>query len=338
MKILYISKSTASIFCGSGVQIVAEINMWSKNGHQVDFISKNPIKKDISCLGKVISPDYHLNYDEIIEKAIEEDSKNNYDIIICRGFDLNLELFNKNEKIFKEKCFSYILEKPDHYVEILELYKNAKFIKCQSDLHKEKILKLDSSLENKIIVQYPLVENISLEKNGFEYDIIYFGKVAKYWGNVEYLEFLNQNNNLRGCIVASQYLKDLGKGILKFKKLIRCPNITSFPEMSRSEVFRILNKSKFSFCLRDKEIDNDDNFHVSSKLLDSIQLNIPVITRRCKINEQILGKDYVFCDDYSNILETMEKINNIENVYANSNISRSNPDVAYKLIMDKINV
>lgn len=338
MKILYISKSTANIFCGSGVQIVSEINMWSKNGHQVDFISKNPIKKSINCLGRVISPDYHLNYNEVIERTIEEDSKNNYDLIICRGFDLNLELFNKNKKIFKEKCFSYILEKPNYYEEIIDLYKNAKFIKCQSDLHKDKILELDSNLENKIIVQYPLVENISLEKNNFEYDIIYFGKVAKHWGNVEYLEFLSKNIDLKGCIVASQYLKDLGKEILKFKRLIKGANITSFPEMSRLEVFEILNKSRFSFCLRDKEIDNDDNFHVSSKLLDSIQLNVPVITRRCKIHEQILGKDYVFCDDYSNILEVMEKINNIKNVYSASDISRSNPDIAYKLIMEKINV
>ncbi len=320
MKILFIATSNISAVGGDTIQLSAEMNMWATNNEVTYFsmykLYNSNIVSGLKSNIKLIFPtkrnginEFHLTEEQLLDEVITLDKKENFDYIICRGSRLLEEFKNNYPEIFKSKVISYMTDtKTLTKEQNIEIFKGSYKNKIQSENTIQHIEKDFGIKLNNYLIQPPIIENyFERIKNETSYDIVYTGKIAYGWGVLEYLRFLKNNPKIKGAIVYSRFVEN--ENFIKEAQEIRdlldsLDNLIIFENLNREETLEVLSKSKVSYCYRSKEIDNDDSFEISTKLLESINLNKIVVLRKTKLHESLLGTDYIW---FANSEEEMEE-------------------------------
>lgn len=327
MKILYVSASDINIVGGDTIQLASELNMWDME-NDVEYISR--IKLFSSKIVENISPDVKLVFptvkngvftpaltiENLINRIKEYDKINNYDLIIMRGSEYLKNFVKLEPELFSKKCITYLTDTFNLTdKEIKKIFKKTFLIKCQSLPYVDYYSKKFNIDRSKFLIQSPIVEDIKITEKDKEFDIIYIGKIGKGWGVLEYLKFLKENPDLKGALVYSRFLNNNEEEHDEIKELFELDNVVVYSNKTRNDTLNLLNKSKVAYGVRDIEIDNDNSSEISSKMIESMFYNVPIIVRNNKLHREIFGDDYPgLVDDYGGTKKAFENLINSDDI------------------------
>lgn len=323
LKILLYGDVDINIIDGSAVWLTSIANVLNKDKNiKVDLLLKSPIKnkallselqslKNVSVINTYeVFKDYkfqngnRMNVHEAIEKMELLDSERKYDCVIIRGFNLAKELMNS---IICDKTIPYFTEFSHSLNEmtqtekrnLLKIYNGFPYMFVQTAQMKEFLKGALSVDGEKFIMMSPMIPDYA-EKPPFRNQnnsLVYAGKFAKDWYTEELLdafEDIHQQDKTISLNVAGE--KFQGELIPKKDELInRLKNqkgINWSGALSRKESLSLIKDSDLGVGWRSDSVDNDFSLELSTKILEYGQLGKPVLLRRTKMHENLLGKDY----------------------------------------------
>jgi glycosyltransferase involved in cell wall biosynthesis len=155
----------------------------------------------------------------------------------------------------------------------------------------------------------------SFKNQGFA--LCYTGKFAKDWYTEEMLDAFEKVNTKDSSILlhlaGDKFQGELSKRkkecIARFSE---SPQIQWAGAVSRKESNQLIKESDVGIAWRSEQIDNDSSIELSTKLLEYGREGKPILLRRTKIHEQLLGKDYpLFVENEQEFVEkTLEIFSN----------------------------
>lgn len=348
---------------GSAIWLTSLVNMLTYDKRvDVTLLLKTPIKRrhvisninDLKSV-QIINPfeffkeiqfesKNRLSVKEATEIIQMLDEKNHYDIIITRGKDLTEESLNMP---FSSKQIPYITDfthdeekmKQDEIRFFVDAYKTFPNIFVQTEEMKEFLKNIINCNGKKFIILHPTVLNIDNEPNiGIKnYSIVYTGKFANEWKAKEMLGVFSKINEKHSYITLN-IAGDKFQGELIDEKdefLDRLKNtqgINWIGAVSREESLELIENSDIGFAYRSEEIDNDNSLELSTKFLEYGIKGKPVVTRRTKQYEKLLGKDYpLFADNEEQLYEKIMLAFKDEKVYHQAAVRCLNASKPYQI-------
>lgn len=348
LKVLLYGDVDLNIMDGSAVWLTSMANLMGQDQSiRADVLLKSRIKNDrlvneMTNLSnvKVIEPfkefdkakfenGNRMKIEEAINLMEEIDNKEDYHLIIVRGLDLvkqmihsklisktipyitnfthEIDKMSEEEKTFLQKVYQL---SPKMFVQTKEM-KN----------YLQKALSVDGE---KFEILYPMIPNIE-ETPDFRnknHSLVYTGKFASGWYTEEILsafEELHQKDELTVLNIAG----DKFQGELNSKKgpitkiLKSAPGINWVGGVSRSASNDLISQSDLGISWRSIEIDHDESLELSTKLLEYGSLGKPVLLRRTKMHEALLGKDYpLFVDTKEDFINCSYNVLNDRSLYS----------------------
>ena len=314
-KILLYGDLDLNIIDGSSIWLVnlAKLLLQDKENY-IDILLKKRIRDHI--LVKEIEKRYRIRLlyvkdyiDHITEvdagnivKVLETiDELRDYSCMIIRGTQVmesivSSEMINKVIPYLTDFCHDK--EKmPDAQKRFLkDLYRKVQAYFVQTEAMKEylqDVLQVDG---RKFHVLYPVVfPGKTREKQAKT--IVYAGKIAKDWNILELLDIMEklkkEDPEIRLHFIGSKVNRDLaGQKEKIFRRLKSTDNIIFHGAQPHSEAERITKGCCLGYSFRSKAVDHDHSLEVSVKLLEYCHGNVPMVLRRTKMHEAILGEDY----------------------------------------------
>lgn len=298
MKILFATSSNLVLMGGDTIQFASSASLYCEfaDVHVLsNTINTNQLKKQGFSKEIKFFLSESNNNDDKISGICNLDKKYNYDYIILRGELLNKEFSLKKPALFSSKVVSYITNENLGVENNLELFNSSKMVRFQTEEHLEFYLNKGMEQRN-YFVEYPTVidnSDLILKK---EYDMIYAGKIAPGWKVDKFFKLAMRYPEKKFCIVYSSKFKNLNSNHLAIIDygLQHLKNVDVFHMISREKTLELTSKSKYSYCYRSKEIDNDNSKELSTKMIEAINVGSYPILRKTKMTKRILGNDYPF--------------------------------------------
>ena len=370
-KILLYGDLSLNIVDGSSVWLFSLAKLLAKDKQNVvDILLKTKIENDILVKDlKEFSNITLLNANEYLPKykivdslnivkiMLELDKYRDYSCIIVRGFEV-IKSIVKNEFLAK-KLIPYITDFCHNKEEIKEdekkllcyIYErvNQFFVQTiQMQQYMEDILKVDGK---KFKVLNPMIFESNVEKKSIiKKSIVYAGKLAKDWNILELIEIMDKlykkDREITLHIIGDKFNEDLSDRKQEIlQKLKTMPNVVFYGSLAKGETTEIINACELGYSFRSTEIDNNLSLELSSKVLEYCFGNVPLLLRRTKMHEDVLGKDYPLY-----VESTQECVNKIYDFFEHKEkyeqwlkgklqkcVERFKPENVYKNILEAIN-
>ena len=127
--------------------------------------------------------------------------------------------------------------------------------------------------------------------------IVYAGKIAKNWNILELLDIMDRlrqkDPRIQLHFIGNKVNADLAEQKQEiFSRLKNAENIIFYGAQPHSMTERITKSCCLGYSFRSRSVDHDNSLEVSVKLLEYCHGGVPVLLRRTKMHEAILGKDY----------------------------------------------
>ena len=224
-----------------------------------------------------------------------------------------------------------------------DLYRKVQAYFVQTEAMKEylkDILQVDGS---KFHVLYPVAfPGKKSEKQAKT--IVYAGKIAKDWNIMELLDIMEKLSKedpaIRLHFIGNKVNADLAEQKQEiFSRLKNADNIIFYGARPHSETERITKGCCLGYSFRSREVDHDHSLEVSVKLLEYCHGGVPVLLRRTKMHEAILGKDYpLFVESEEECVEKILTVFSNPEVWENAEmcLSRSAEKFSVKHIYENV--
>lgn len=370
-KILLYGDLNLNIVDGSSIWLVSLAKLLAKdNDNVVDILVKERIVndilvKDLSHLKNVSI----LNSDNYICKEKSVDTSNvvkimkkiddlrDYSCIIVRGFEAVSTIVR--DKQLADKLIPYLTnfchdkEKitKEEIDELTYIYNNTNqfFVQTiQMKEYLEDVLKIDGKkfkLLNPMIFKDDFIAKPKMKKT-----IVYAGKIAAGWNILELIEIMDElykkDKEITLHFIGDKFNRDMAskkKEILD--KLNSMPNVVFYGSLPKSDTTSIINSCELGYSFRSTDIDNDESLELSSKILEYCFCNVPLILRRTKMHEDVLGKDYpLFVDSIKDCVDKILTFFNNKEKYGKLSknlekcVERFSTDNVYKSVVSALDV
>ena len=177
-----------------------------------------------------------------------------------------------------------------------DLYQKVQAYFVQTEAMKEylrDVLEVDGE---KFHVLYPVVFP-GKEAKKQPKTIVYAGKIAKDWNILGLIDIMRklkkEDPKIHLHFIGSKVNLDLAERKQEiFDALKDMDNITFYGSLPHSETEKITKTCSLGYSFRSPSVDNDNSLEVSVKLLEYCYNGVPVVLRRTKMHETILGDDY----------------------------------------------
>lgn len=314
-KILLYGDLDLNIIDGSSIWLVnlAKLLLQEKENY-IDILLKKRIRDHI--LVREIEKRYRIRLlyvkdyiDHITEvdagnivKVLETiDELRDYSCMIVRGTQV-MESIASSGMI--DKVIPYLTDfchdkekMPDSQKRFLkDLYRKVQAYFVQTEAMKEylqDVLQVDGG---KFHVLYPVVFP-GKTRDRQPKTIVYAGKIARDWNILELLDIMEklkqEDPEIRLHFIGSKVNRDLAdQKETIFRRLKSADNITFHGAQPHSETERITKGCCLGYAFRSRAVDHDHSLEVSVKLLEYCHGGVPMVLRRTKMHEAILGEDY----------------------------------------------
>jgi len=334
LKILLYGDVDLNIMDGSAVWLTSMANVLNKDENIVtDVLLKARIKSrnllsEIESLPHINVIDTftffnrkfenrnRLNIKEAVQLMEQLDKKNNYHCIIVRGYKLVEELLGSR---LHEKTIPYFTEFTHNRETIQDsekallgkIYSWFPKIFVQTPEAKELLKELIGVKGEKFCLLTPMIPDYDqipdfINKNN---SLVYTGKFAKGWYTEEILAAFERlyeiDNSVVLNIAGDKFQGELIPERERISQQLRTKEgINWVGAIPRTQSLQLISESDIGIGWRCKTIDNDSSVELSTKLLEYGRLGKPVLLRRTKMYEELLGKDYfLFVDDEEDFVQ-----------------------------------
>ena len=343
-KILLYGDLNLNIVDGSSVWLMSLAKLLAKDiDNVVDVLLKEKITNNILIKELVSYENISLlNADEYFpkEKSVDVtnivrimkkiDNLRDYSCIIVRGFNV-VNTISKDKQI-AEKLIPYLTDFCHDKEKITEeekqkltfIYDQVKQFFVQTSQMKEyleEVLKVDGK---KFKLLNPMIfKEDAKVKPKRKKTIVYAGKIALGWNVLELIEIMEKlyekDKEITLHFVGDKFNRDLaGRKNEILRKLKTAPNIVFYGSLPKKETTEIINSCELGYSFRSTDIDNDHSLELSSKILEYCFCNVPLILRRTKMHEDVLGKDYpLFVESVDDCVEKILTFFNNKEKYEN---------------------
>ena len=232
------------------------------------------------------------------------DAEKGYDCIIVRGFALTEKLLSSSLKLKTIPYFTDFKHKKEDVTKseqqkLIGIYNAFPHLFVQTKQSLEYLKDLLRVNGEKYVLMSPMIPDYCQEPKftNVNSSMVYAGKFAKEWYTEELLEIFEQivtiDNTLTLNIAGDKFQGELiPKKEEIIKRLKQQIGINWTGALSRTQSLQLIKNSDLGFAWRSEEIDNEYSLELSTKLLEYGQLGKPVLLRRTKMHEELLGKDY----------------------------------------------
>lgn len=342
LRILLYGDIDLNIMDGSAVWLSSMAAMLSKNKNtKIDLLKKSKEQnthltqalKDKNNIRMIqpytqfsqlkFSNQNRMNVKEAVEVMTILNKKNQYHLIIVRGFDLVRELMKVEELTkltvpyltdFKHDSRSSEQERRD----LKSVYNHFSKMFLQTKETKEKFKQLIHVDGEKIELLYPMIPDINEipSYNNNSNRLIYSGKFHEDWYTEEILSVAKRLKEKKSDITI-QIVGDKFQERLREKKnqqriiesFKKASNIDWVGAVSREKCQQLIKNSDVGISWRSERLDNDDSVELSSKLLEYGRLGKPALVRKTSMHENLLGSDYpLFVDDEKSFIEKLNAV------------------------------
>ena len=370
-KILLYGDLNLNIVDGSSIWLVSLAKLLAKDtDNVVDILLKEKIVNDILIKDLTQYDNVSiLNSDEYFPKEKSVDITNivktmnridelrDYSCIIVRGFNV-VNTIIKNEKLAnklipyltdfchdKEKISSEEIEK------LTYIYNHVKQFFVQTTQMRDylkDVLKIDGEkfkLLNPMIFKEDLKIKPKMNKT-----IVYAGKIALGWNILELIEIMDKlyekDKEITLHFIGDKFNRDLAERKDEIlSKLKNMPNVVFYGSLPKQETTEIVNSCELGYSFRSTKIDNDHSLELSSKILEYCFCNVPLILRRTKMHEDVLGKDYpLFVESVDDCVEKILTFFNNKEKYSKLSqnlekcVERFSTENVYKSVVSALDV
>lgn len=370
-KILLYGDLSLNIVDGSSVWLMSLAKLLAKDiDNVVDILLKEKIRNNILVRELTQYDNISiLNSDEYYPKEKSVDATNvvkvmkridnlrDYSCIIVRGFNVVNTIIK--DKQLSEKLIPYLTDfchdkdkiSEEEINKLSYIYENTKQFFVQTtqmrDYLKE-ILKIDGEkfkLLNPMIFKEDLKIKPKMNKT-----IVYAGKIALGWNILELIEIMDKlyekDKEITLHMVGDKFNRDLADRKDEIlNKLKTMPNVVFYGSLPKKETTEIVNSCELGYSFRSTKIDNDHSLELSSKILEYCFCNVPLILRRTKMHEDVLGKDYpLFVESVDECVEKILTFFNNKEKYSNlaqnlgKCVERFSTDNVYKNVKSALDV
>ena len=326
-KILIYGDLDLNIIDGSSIWLVnlAKLLMKDRKNH-VDILLKKRIRNHILTgeiekryrIRLLYVKDYidhitEVDSDNIVKVLEEIDGLRDYSCMIVRGTQVmeriaKSSLVNKVIPYLTDFCHDKEQMPAEQKKFLGDLYRKVQAYFVQTEAMKEylkDVLQVDGS---KFHVLYPVVFPGKKQKKQPK-TIVYAGKIAKDWNILELLDIMEQlkkdDPEIRLHFIGNKVNRDLAEQKQEiFHRLKSADNIIFHGAQPHSETERITKGCCLGYSFRSRAVDHDHSLEVSVKLLEYCHSGVPVVLRRTRMHEAILGEDYpLFVESEEECLE-----------------------------------
>ncbi|MBC1272363.1 glycosyltransferase [Listeria booriae] len=244
-----------------------------------------------------------INVTEALARMQALNKQQEYHLIIIRGFALVKEMM-KHPNLM-QKTIPYITDF-DHNPKTIsdtertalrQVYDGFPNMFLQTEATREIFSKLMNVDGEKVAILSPMIpaQPITPDYRNRNNQLIYSGKFAPEWYTEEIIHAAQKltDTDIQFCIVGDKFQADLRARSREIKQAFKdTANINWVGAVSRAESQAYIEASDIGISWRSELIDNDDSVELSTKLLEYARLGKPVLLRRTKMHEQLLGIDY----------------------------------------------
>lgn len=343
-KILLYGDLNLNIVDGSSVWLMSLAKLLAKDiDNVVDILLKEKITNNILIKELVQYENISiLNVDEYIPKEKSVDLTNivkvlkkidglrDYSCIIVRGFGAVNTIVK--EKQIAEKLIPYLTDfchdrekiTEEEKQKLIYIYENVKQFFVQTTQMKkylEEVLNVDGK-KFKLLNPMIFKEDIKI-KPKMKKTIVYAGKIALGWNILELLEIMEKiykkDKEITLHFIGDKFNRDLASRKEEIlNKLKTAPNIVFYGSLPKKETTEIVNSCELGYSFRSTTIDNDHSLELSSKILEYCFCNVPLVLRRTKMHEDVLGEDYpLFAQSVDECVEKILTFFNNKDKYSN---------------------
>ena len=322
LKILVYGDIDINIIDGSAIWVTSILSVLSIEDYiEIDYVIKAPIKNkenfsEIEKLANVnvINPFVtfgiekpRLSVNDAVDVLEKLNSEKNYDGIILRGLELCLEAADRNA--LKNKILSYVTNfnhdkdsiEANEVKQLRFIYDNSKYMFAQTQEAQNCLMNIiEPKQANKFRILSPMIPDYVVEDQSFENKsntIIYSGKFAKDWYTTEIIDAFKKINDLnieiKLTFVGNKFQGELAQEKEQIiNELKSNSSINWIKGVSREESNGLIHKSDLGIAWRSSKVDNDESVELSTKVLEYCRAGKPVVLRRTKLHEKLLGSDY----------------------------------------------
>lgn len=177
-----------------------------------------------------------------------------------------------------------------------DLYRKVQAYFVQTEAMREYLRDVLGVDGRKFHVLYPVVFP-GKEQEKRPKTMVYAGKIAKDWNIPELLDIMErlkgEDPDVRLHFIGNKVNLDLAEQKQEiFEKLNSAGNIIYHGAQPHSETERITRSCCLGYSFRSRRVDHDHSLEVSVKLLEYCHGGVPVVLRRTRMHEAILGEDY----------------------------------------------
>lgn len=368
-KILLYGDLTLNIVDGSSVWLVSLAKLLSLDKDNIiDILLKEKaqndiLTKDLYDLDNVnfieancYTPKYsYINSDNVEEVIKLVDEYRDYSCIIVRGFKV-VNILAKNKKI-AEKLIPYLTDFEHDKEKISDvekeqlknIYDNVKQFFTQTVQMKDYLKDILNVDGEKFKILSPMIFKDEIKTREVKHkSIVYAGKIALNWNILELIDIMDRiyekDKEITLHFIGDKFNRDLaGRKDEIINKLKSMPNVVFYGSLPKKETTEIINSCELGYSFRSTNIDNEKSLELSSKILEYCFCNIPVLLRRTKIHENILGTEYPLYvesidDCVDKIIDFFNNKSKYQNVKENlsSLVTKFSPDNIYKNIFSAL--
>ncbi|MBC1210029.1 glycosyltransferase family 4 protein [Listeria booriae] len=249
-----------------------------------------------------------INVTEALARMEALDKQNSYHLIIIRGFALVKEMM-KHPNLM-QKTIPYITDfnhdpqtiSDGERTDLRSIYDQFPNMFLQTEATRAIFSELMDVDGKKVAILSPMIptQPIIPDYRNRNNQLIYSGKFAPEWYTEEIIRAARKmmDTDITFCIVGDKFQGDLRARSGEIKQAFQeTDNIDWVGAVSRAESQAYIAASDIGISWRSESIDNDASVELSTKLLEYARLGKPVLLRRTKMHEQLLGKDYALFVD-----------------------------------------
>lgn len=246
-----------------------------------------------------------LTHSEMAEVAVKLDQKNDYDVIIVRGYAIAKELLGSPE-VFR-KCWIYLTDIPQSVEayseaereEIAEIAERCAKLLCQTSGFRDLWKALVPSLPDEKCKLYPpVIPDITgepLPVASRQKQVVYAGKFKPDWMTLEMAETwpeLYSNHPDAELRMIGDKIHFDSEGFQHRMKIAleHTPGLKWLGAMSREDVQAELHQARVGLSWRDEAM--NETLEYSTKILEYGGAGCGAILNRNPLHEELLGEDY----------------------------------------------
>ncbi len=314
-KILIYGDIDLNIVDGSSIWLVnlAKLLLTEKENY-IDILLKKRIRDHI-LTGEIerryrvrflYVKDYIDHITEVDEKNIVKvltmiDTLRDYSCMIVRGTKV-MESISSSE--ITAKVIPYLTDfcheknrMPEQQKRFLkDLYEKVQAYFVQTEAMKEYLKDVLEVGGEKFHVLYPVVfpgKKAAKQPK----TIVYAGKIAKDWNILELIDIMKRLKSADPGItlhfIGSKVNRDLADRSQEiFTELRSMDNVVFYGSLPHSQAEKITKTCCLGYSFRSPATDHDHSLEISVKLLEYCHSAVPMVLRRTKMHEAILGTDY----------------------------------------------